>query len=99
MAALVRRYRRTRALPLVIALATLLVALFALTPTGAASSARAAENSARFTDSTGEDPQGPDISTGVLATANVVTCGVAAHNAIVLQKLPPKETTKAPDVP
>lgn len=40
-----------------------------------------------------------DISTGVLATANVVTCGVAAHNAIVLQKLPPKETTKAPDVP
>ena len=38
-----------------------------------------------------------DISTGVLATANVLTCGVAAHNATVLQKLPPKETTKAPD--
>ena len=67
MAALVRRYRRTRALPLVVALATVLVALFALTPTGAASSARAAENSARFTDSTGEDAQGPDISTVVLS--------------------------------
>ena len=40
-----------------------------------------------------------DISTGVLATANVVTCGVAAHNATVLQKLPPKQTTKAPDGP
>jgi len=38
-----------------------------------------------------------DISTGVLATANVLTCGVAAHNAKVLQKLPPKETTKGPD--
>jgi len=30
-----------------------------------------------------------EISTGVLATANVVTCGVAAHNARVLNKLPP----------
>jgi uncharacterized protein DUF5658 len=29
-----------------------------------------------------------DISTGVLATANVLTCGIAAHNATVLQKLP-----------
>ena len=38
-----------------------------------------------------------EISTGVLATANVLTCGVAAHNATVLKKLPPKETTKAPD--
>ena len=37
-----------------------------------------------------------DISTGLLATANVVTCGVAAHNANVLQKLPPKEPQKAP---
>ena len=37
-----------------------------------------------------------DISTGVLAAANVVTCGVAAHNATVLQKLPPKETVKGP---
>lgn len=31
-----------------------------------------------------------EISMGVLATANVVTCGVAAHNAKVLNKLPPK---------
>ena len=38
-----------------------------------------------------------EISTGVLATANVLTCGVAAHNASVLRKLPPKETTKGPD--
>ena len=38
-----------------------------------------------------------DISTGVLATANVLTCGVAAHNAKVLQKLPPKDTKKGPD--
>jgi len=37
-----------------------------------------------------------EISTGVLATANVVTCGVAARNATVLQKLPPKETGKTP---
>ena len=37
-----------------------------------------------------------EISTGVLAAANVVTCGVAARNATVLQKLPPKETGKAP---
>ena len=37
-----------------------------------------------------------EISTGVLATANVLTCGVAAHNATVLQKLPPNETVKAP---
>ena len=37
-----------------------------------------------------------EISTGVLATANVVTCGVAAHNARVLQKLPPTDTVKVP---
>jgi hypothetical protein len=67
MAALVRRYRRTLALPLVVAIATVVVALFALTPTGAASFARAAANSARFTDSTGEDAEGPDISTVVLS--------------------------------
>ena len=36
-----------------------------------------------------------EISTGVLATANVVTCGVAAHNATVLNRLPPK----GPDAP
>ena len=30
-----------------------------------------------------------EISTGVLAAANVVTCGVAVHNAQVLTKLPP----------
>lgn len=28
-----------------------------------------------------------EISTGVLAAANVVTCGVAAHNANVMNKL------------
>ena len=35
-----------------------------------------------------------EISTGVLATANVLTCGVAAHNATVLKKLPPQEPDK-----
>ena len=35
-----------------------------------------------------------EISTGILATANVVTCGAAAHNAMVLNKLPPKEPDK-----
>jgi hypothetical protein len=43
------------------------VALFALTPTGGASSARDAANSVTFTDSTGEDAQGPDITTVVLS--------------------------------
>ena len=66
MAALARRYRRTRTCRSW-SLATVLVALFALTPTGGASSARAAENSVRFTDSTGEDAQGPDITTVVLS--------------------------------
>lgn len=47
-----------------VALAAALVALFALTPTGGASSAA---NRATFTDSTGEDPQGPDITTVVLS--------------------------------
>lgn len=37
-----------------------------------------------------------EISTGVLATANVLTCGVAAHNAAVLKRLPPKQPTQAP---
>ncbi len=31
------------------------------------------------------------ISTGILATANVLTCGAATHNAMVLKKLPPKD--------
>jgi hypothetical protein len=35
-----------------------------------------------------------EISTGVLAAADVVTCGVAAHNARVLTKLPPKVSDK-----
>jgi hypothetical protein len=30
------------------------------------------------------------ISTGLLATANVVTCGAAVNNAVVTSKLPPK---------
>jgi hypothetical protein len=34
-----------------------------------------------------------EISTGVLAAADVVTCGVAAHNAYVLNKLPRKTST------
>jgi hypothetical protein len=37
-----------------------------------------------------------EISTGVLATANVVTCGVAAHNAKVLNRLPPKQAGTEP---
>ena len=67
MAALARRHRRSRALPLGVALAAALVALLALTPTGGASSSRAAANRVTFNDSTGEDPQGPDIATVVLS--------------------------------
>lgn len=37
-----------------------------------------------------------EISTGVLATADVITCGVAAHNAMVLNKLPPTDPDKVP---
>lgn len=50
-----------------VALAAALVMLFALTPTGGASSARAAANSVTYTDSSGEDAQGPDITTVVLS--------------------------------
>ena len=32
-----------------------------------------------------------EISSGILATANVLTCGVAVHNSRVLDKLPPKQ--------
>jgi hypothetical protein len=67
MAAVARRHHRTRTLPLVVALAAVLVALFALTPTGGASPARTAANRVTFEDSTGEDPQGPDITTVVLS--------------------------------
>jgi hypothetical protein len=67
MAALACRHHRTRTLPLVVALAAVLVALLALTPTGGASSVRTAANSVTFTDSTGEDAQGPDITTVVLS--------------------------------
>jgi hypothetical protein len=67
MAAVARRHDRTRTLPLVVALAAVLTALFALTPTGGASSARTGANRVMFTDSTGEDPQGPDITTVVLS--------------------------------
>jgi hypothetical protein len=48
----------------VVALAAVLVPLFALTPTGGASSAA---NRVTFEDSTGEDAQGPDITTVVLS--------------------------------
>jgi hypothetical protein len=54
-------------MPLLVALGAVLAALFALTPTGGASSARPAANSVTFTDSTGEDAQGPDITTVVLS--------------------------------
>ena len=47
-----------------VALAAALVALLALTPTGGATSAA---NRVSFTDSTGEDPQGADITTVVLS--------------------------------
>jgi hypothetical protein len=67
MAALARRHLTTRTFLLVAALGPVLVALFALTPTGGASSARAAANSVTFTDSSGEDAQGPDITTVVLS--------------------------------
>jgi hypothetical protein len=67
MAALARRHLTTGTLLLVVALGAVLVTLFALTPTGGASSARPAANSVTFTDSTGEDAQGPDITTVVLS--------------------------------
>jgi hypothetical protein len=44
-----------------------LVALLALTPAGSASPSRTAANSVSFTDSTGEDAQGPDITTVVVS--------------------------------
>ena len=47
-----------------VVLAAALSALFALTPTGGASSAA---NRVTFEDSTGEDPQGPDITTVTLS--------------------------------
>jgi hypothetical protein len=62
MAAVACKHHGKRTLPLVVALAAVLVALFALTPTGGASSAA---NRVTFNDSTGEDPQGPDITTVV----------------------------------
>ena len=66
MATLARRRHRTRTLLILFAL-TALVSLFALTSTGGASSTRAAANSVTFTDSSGEDAQGPDITTVVLS--------------------------------
>jgi hypothetical protein len=51
----------------VVALAAVLAALFALTPTGGASPARTGANRVTFEDSTGEDAQGPDITTVVLS--------------------------------
>jgi hypothetical protein len=67
MAAVARRHHGTSRLRLVVALAAVLVALFALTPTGGASPARTAANRVTFEDSTGEDAQGPDITTVVLS--------------------------------
>jgi hypothetical protein len=64
MAGVPRRRGKTRTLPLVLALAAGLGALFALTPTGGA---RSAANRVTFEDSTGEDAQGPDITTVTLS--------------------------------
>jgi hypothetical protein len=50
-----------------VALAAVLAALFTLAPIGAASPARTAANSVTFEDSTGEDAQGPDITTVVVS--------------------------------
>jgi hypothetical protein len=66
MAGVTRRHHGTR-LPLAVALAAVLAALFALTPTGGASSARTTANRVTFNDSTGEDAQGPDITTVVVS--------------------------------
>jgi uncharacterized protein DUF5658 len=38
-----------------------------------------------------------EISSGLLATANVITCGAAVHNASVLSKLPPKPGPEKPE--
>jgi hypothetical protein len=67
MAGVARRYGGTRRLSLVVTLAAALVVLFALTPTGGANPARTAANRVTFEDSTGEDAQGPDITTVVLS--------------------------------
>jgi hypothetical protein len=66
MAAVARRHRGRR-LSLVLVVAAALVALFALTPTGGATPDRTTANRVTFEDSTGEDPQGPDITTVVLS--------------------------------
>lgn len=65
--AAVRTERRARALPPLVALGVVLVALFALTPAGGANPARSVANTVTYTDSTGEDAQGPDITTVVLS--------------------------------
>jgi hypothetical protein len=67
MAGVAGRHHKTRTLPPVVALAAVLAALFALTPTGGANPARTAANRVTFEDSTGEDAQGPDITTVVLS--------------------------------
>jgi hypothetical protein len=38
-----------------------------------------------------------EISSGLLATANVITCGATVHNASVLSKLPPKPGPEKPE--
>ena len=63
MVGVTRRHHGTR-LALAVALAAALGALFALTPSGGASSAA---NRVTFEDSTGEDPQGPDITSVTLS--------------------------------
>ena len=64
MAGVAGTHHRTLSL---VALAAVLVALLALAPTGGASPARTAANRVTFEDSTGEDAQGPDITTVVLS--------------------------------
>jgi hypothetical protein len=62
-----KHHGKRRKVPLAVALAAVLGALFALTPSGGASPARTAANRVTFEDSTGEDAQGPDITTVVLS--------------------------------
>jgi hypothetical protein len=57
--------RRSRAAVLV--LAATVAGLLAATPAGNATSSRAAANSVTFTDSTGEDPAAPDVTTVVVS--------------------------------
>lgn len=78
-----RPYRFVLALAALLCVALPTVALGATRqPQSAASPAAAASNSATFTDSTGEDPQGPDITTIVVSNddAGTITFRVNVPN-------------------